>query len=182
MPGDGAVMKVFGEWTAFARDAFEPRDLSLDRRGVVIVQFGLGLRCVLLFAHARKAMRQILDQIGEFLELASAPALRHAGKTRHPLRHVGLETDALLLPVIADVDAGFLLLRHDVAHRLFHLGVEVRLIVALARLAAHQKLAERLVARQAADMRRKDSVPAQDHDEAPGGSSKAPCHSAIPPE
>ena len=49
-----------------------------------------------------------------------------------------------------------LLFRHHVAHRLFHLGFEVRLVVAFTRLASHQKLAERLVARQAADMRRKN--------------------------
>ncbi len=78
----------------------------------------------------------------------------------HALRHVGLEPDPLLLAVIADIDAGFFLLGDDVADGLFHLGVELRLVVAFAGLAAHQKLAQSLAARQAADMGGEDAVAA----------------------
>ena len=148
MPGDGAVMNVSANGVAFAGDALEARDLAFDRRGVVIVQLALRLRRVLLPAHVRKAARQVLHQLGKFLELAPAPALRFAAEARHALRHVGLKADTLLFAVVADVDAGFFLLRDHVTHRLFHLGLQLRLIVAFARLAAHQKLAQRLAARQ----------------------------------
>ena len=105
-------------------DLLEARDLVGDRLQVDVFDVGLRLRRVLLaLAHVRKAAHQIGDQFGEFLELPAAAALRHAGETCHALRHVGLEADALLLAVVADVDAGIHLRLHDVAHRLVHLGV-----------------------------------------------------------
>jgi hypothetical protein len=54
------------------------------------------------------------------------------------LRYIGLEADALLLAVVADVDTGLLLLGDQMVHRLFHRGVQLRLVVAFAGLAPHQ--------------------------------------------
>ena len=51
------------------------------------------------------------------------------------------------------------------AHRLFHFGVEQRLVVAFASFTLDQKLAQILVARQAADMGGQNAVVAEDHDE-----------------
>ena len=160
MPGEGAVMNDFGERLAFGGDALIARDLALDRRSVVIVQLALRLRRVLLPADIGKAAREIADQLGKFLEFAAAPAFRFAAEARHALRHVGLKADALLLAVIADIDAGLFLLGDDMADRLFHFGVEQRLVVAFARLALHQKLAQLFVARQAADMGCQNAVAA----------------------
>ena len=153
----------FREWLAFLGDAHKARDLAVDCRGVVIAQLALCLRRVLLPAHVGKAARQILHQLREFLELASAAALGFAAEARHALRYVGLEADALLLAVVADVDAGVFLLGDPVTHCLFHLRLEQRLVVAFARLALDKKLAQRLVARQAADMGGEDAVAAQNH-------------------
>ena len=149
-----------GERLVFAGDALEPGNLAPDRRGIVIVQFALRLRRVLLPAAARKTMREVLRQLREFLELAPAAALGFAAEARHALRHIGLEADALLLAVVADVDAGLLLLGDHMAHRLLHRGVQLRLVVAFAGLAPHQKLAQRRAARQAADMRGQDALAA----------------------
>ena len=68
-----------------------------------------------------------MHQLGEFLELAAAPALRFTAEAGHALRHVGLEADPLLLAVIADIDARLFLLGDDVADCLFHFGVELLL-------------------------------------------------------
>ena len=105
-------------------------------------------------------MREVLRQLREFLELAPAAALGFAAEARHALRHIGLEADALLLAVVADVDTGLLLLGDHMAHRLLHRGIQLRLVVAFAGLAPHQKLAQRRAARQAADMRGQDAVTA----------------------
>ncbi len=110
MPGRGRRHERFGERLALGGDALIARDLVLDRGGVVIVQLALRLRRVLLPAHIGKAAREVADEVGKFLELASAAALRHAAEARHARRHVGLEADALLLAVVADVDAGLFLL------------------------------------------------------------------------
>jgi hypothetical protein len=57
------------------------------------------------------------------------------------LRYVSLKTDALLLAVIADIDAGLFLLGDHMPDRPFHFRVEQRLVVSIARFALHQKLA-----------------------------------------
>jgi hypothetical protein len=124
------------------------------------VQLGLCLRRVLLPADGRKAMREILRQLREFLKLAPAATLGLAAEARHALRHIGLEADTLLLAVVADVDTGLALLGDHMAHRLLHRGVQLRLVVALAGLAPHQEFAQRRAARQAADVCCKDAVAA----------------------
>ncbi len=120
-------------------------------------------RRVLLLADMREAALELLDQFGKFLEFAPAPALRHAGKAGHALRHISLETDPLLLAVIADVDAGGGLLVDDVADSLVHFGGHLGGIEFFASLLAHQQFGQFLVARQAADMGGQNAVPAEDH-------------------
>ena len=184
MPGDGAVMKRSANGLPSPAMRLKARDLALDRRGVVIVQFALRFRRVLLPADVRKAAREILHQLGELLELAAAAALRFAGKARHALRHVGLKADPLLLAVVADVDAGFFLLGDHMADRLVHFGVELRRVVAFAGFAPDQKLAQRFAARQAADMGGEDAVAADNHGTGSGRQvllSDALSHSAIMP-
>ena len=105
------------------------------------MQLGARLWRVLLFAHMRKAVGEIAHQVGKFLEFAAAPPLGFAGKARHARRHVSLKADALLLAVIADIDAGVFLFVHDMADRLFHLRFELRGVVALARFALDQEVA-----------------------------------------
>ena len=126
---------------AFAGDALVERNLALDGRRIVIVNFALRLRRVLLPAHIRKAAREIADELGKFLEFAPAPPFRFAAEAGHALRYVGLKTDALLLAVIADIDAGLFLFGDHVPDRLFHFRVEQHLVVSFARFALHQKLA-----------------------------------------
>ena len=160
-----------GERLALAGDALEARDLPLDRRGIVIVQLGLRLRRILLPAHIGEPAREILHQLGKFLEFAPAPAFGFAAEAGHALRHVSLEADALLLAIVADVDAGLLLLSYDVAHRRLHLRFELPFVKAFARLTAYQQLAQRFVARQAADMGGEDAVAACNHGVKPGKGS-----------
>ena len=110
MPGEGAVMNCSANLPSRTM-LLEARDLVLERLDVEIFQLALALRRVLLLADMREAPLQVVHQLGEFLELAPAPALRHAAEAAHALRHVGLEADPLLLAVVADVDAGRCLLR-----------------------------------------------------------------------
>jgi hypothetical protein len=49
-----------------------------------------------------------------------------------------LKADALLLAVIADIDAGVFLFAHHMPHRRFHFRFELRRVVALARFAPDQ--------------------------------------------
>ena len=108
-------------------------------------------------------MLEVVHELGEFLELAPAPPLGDATEPRHARRHVGLEADPLLLAVVADVDAGRLLLGHHMTHGLVHLGVEHRLVVGFARLAFEQQIGQRLIARQAADVGGEDAIEAVLH-------------------
>ena len=79
------------------------------------MQLALRLRRVLLPAHIGKAAREVLHEFGEFLEFPPAPPLRFAAEARHALRHISLEADALLLAVIAAVDARLFLLCNNMA-------------------------------------------------------------------
>ena len=141
MPGEGAVMDDSGKRLAFGGDALVERNLALDGRRVVVVNFALRLRRVLLPAHIRKAAREIADELGKFLEFAPAPPFRFAAEAGHALRYVSLKTDALLLAVIAAIDAGRFLFGDHMPDRFFHLRVEQHLVVSFAGFALHQKLA-----------------------------------------
>jgi hypothetical protein len=121
--GRGRGHESFGKCAQLVRDLVEARRLLVDRLEVLVLDVGLRFRRALLaLGRAREAAHQVRQQLGKFLELAPAPALRHAAKSGHALRNVGLERNASLLAVIADVDAGFHLLPDDVTHRLVHLG------------------------------------------------------------
>ena len=111
----------------------------------------------------REAVLEICHHLREFLEFPSAPPLRHAAEAGHALRHIGLEPDALLLAVIADIDAGRCLLVHDMAHGLVHFGRHLGGVEGLAGLLPDQHVGELFVARQAADMRDQDPVAAHFH-------------------
>ena len=120
MPGDGAVMKTSANLPAaivFSRAIsalIGPASRyfsSLWHSGAFCCLLTCGKRCF-----------SILGKLRELLELASAPALRHAAEAGHALRHVGLEADALLLSVIADIDAGSGLPVDDVADRFVQLS------------------------------------------------------------
>ena len=174
MPGDAAVMNRSEKACSSSAIRLKPVGLVGDRLEVAIFDIGLRLgRALLALRRIGKAPRQIAQQLGEFLELAAAAALRHPGKARHALRHIGLETDPPLLAVIADVDAGFHLLGHDVADRLVHFVGEQFWIERLALLLGDQEIAQRLVARQAADMGGEDTVAAENHKAGSGGGFNA---------
>ena len=128
------------------------------------MQLALGLWRVLLTAHVGKAAREVLHQFGEFLEFSPAPAFGFAAEAGHALRHVGLKADALLLAVIAAVDAGLFLLRDHMADGLVHFGVELGFVIGLAGFTLDQKFAQALVARQAADVGGDDALTAENHD------------------
>ena len=158
MPGEGAVMNCSANLPA---EIFLKRAISLSiglRSRYFNSAWHSGAFCCLLTCGKRRFSAR--HQLGKFLEFAPAPALRHAAKAAHALRHVGLEADALLLAVIADVDAGGRLLVDHVAHRLVHFGGHFGGIEFLARFLAHQQVGKLLVARQAADMGGQNAVPA----------------------
>src|SRR5262249_40695051 len=157
----------FGKRTALAGDARKARELSGDGGALVVMQLGARFRRVLLLTAMRKAVGEIAHQFGKFLEFAATPPLGFAGEARHAGRPVSLKADALLLAVIADIDAGVLLFIHHMADCLFHLRFELRSVVALAGFAPDQKIAQGLAARQAADMGGQDSVAAEHHGRAP---------------
>ena len=153
-----------GERAAALRHGLEAGDLVLQRGDVEVLELALALRRVLLLADVREAVLQVVHELGKLLELAAAPALGYAAEAGHARGHVGLEADPLLLAVVADVDAGRLLLVHHVAHGPVHLGLEHGLVVGLAGLALDQQVGQHVVARQAADMRGQDSIAAMDHE------------------
>jgi hypothetical protein len=82
-----------------------------------------------------------LHQLRKFREVAVARPARLAAEARHALRNVGLEPDARLLAVVADVDAGRGLLRDHILDRLVDFRGKLRLVDRLARLAADQQVA-----------------------------------------
>ena len=140
-----------------------------DRLEVAVFDLGLRFgRALLALRRIGKTPHQVAQQFGKFLELAAAAPLRYAGEARHALWHVGLKADAPLLAVIADVDAGCHLLFDDVADRLVHFLRQHFAIVAAACLLFDQKIAERLVARQAADMSGENPVVADNHEAGSG--------------
>ena len=156
--------EAFGEPGPCLREALlEARDLLFDRAGVEIAHFADRLRRVGDLARPREAPLEHLDQLRHFLEILADLAFGCAAEARHALRDIGLEADALLLAVVADVDAGRDLARDGVAHGAVHLLGERSCVDRLAGLPPDQQVGERGVARQAADVGRQDAVVAQDH-------------------
>src|SRR5215475_9390982 len=141
---------------------------SRTLRNVEIFQFGLTFRSVLLLADMGEAPHQARDQFRKFLELAPAPALRNASEAAHALRNVSLKADALLLSVIADVDACRELLLHHMANGLIHFRVHFLCVECFTGLLADQQIRELFVARQAADVSGENAVAAEDHENSDG--------------
>ena len=162
--GRGCGHEPLGERAELAGELVEAGGLFGDRLEIAILDVGLRLgRGVLALGLLREAAHQISEQLRELLELAAAPALGYAGEARHALRHVGLETDALLFAIVADVDAGGHLLRNHVTDGLVHLGGENLRVVGLAFLLRHQQVGEFFVPRQAANVGGEDAIAAEDH-------------------
>ncbi len=84
-------------------------------------------------------------------------------KAGHAAGHVGLKTDALLLAVVADIDAGLGLLGDDVAHGTVHFIGELLFAEGLFLLAVNQHFRKRFVAREAANVGGQDTVATEDH-------------------
>src|SRR5262245_14973107 len=120
-------------------DALEAGDLGLDGLDVEVLELALAFRRVLLLAGVRYAAQEIRDEVRELLEFAPAAALGYPAEARHALRHIGLEADALLLAVVADVDASEPLPLDHMAHGVVHLGVELGLVIGLAGLAIDEE-------------------------------------------
>ena len=158
MPGDGAVMKLSANALADLTASLKRLSSAVDRAEVRSARFVVPPAYVLLLADGGKAPHQQCDQFGKLLEFLAAPALRHAGKAGHALRHIGLETDALLFAVVADVDAGGLLMVHDIADRAVHLGVEFLVVVGRAGLLPDQQVGQLFIARQAANVGGQNAV------------------------
>ena len=127
------------------------------------MQLGLRFRGVLHAAALGKTLDEIGDQGGELLEVAAASPLRLAGETRHAPRHVGLKTDALLLAIVADIDACLGLLGDDVAHGAIHFIGELLFAEGLFLLAVNEHFRKRFVAREAANVGGQDTVATEDH-------------------
>ncbi len=79
--------------------------------------------------------------------VAAATPLRFTGETRHALRDVSLEADALLLAVVADIDAGFDLLFDNVAHGAIHFEIELGFVYGDAFFACDEEGGERFTLR-----------------------------------
>ena len=90
-------------------------------------------------------------------DVAREPPLAGAVEAPHATRRVRRKADARLLAVVADVDPALQLARDHVAHRRLSLARERRRIDRLATVLAHEQIAQRGRARQAAGMRGQDS-------------------------
>jgi hypothetical protein len=165
IPGDGSVMKhsMKGGWLHLGCEAFHTLDLAPDRARVLVSDLRDGLRRVEDFTGARDARAELLGEERKFAELLCPWALRLATEAGHALRHVSLEADAALLPVICDVYACFALLLEDRGDAPLDLGGQRRLINWPSELLLDQHFSQRFTARQAADMRHQDPILAALH-------------------
>ena len=141
----------------------EARDLVADRAHVGVFHVGDRLRGIGDLGAMHEAPAERRHQVGMLDEVLADAALRLAAIAAHARRHVGLERDALLLAVIADVDAGVLLPLDHLGDRTVELVRHFFRIDRLASLALDQQLGDRLVARQAADMGGQNAVAAGEH-------------------
>src|SRR5262249_38979846 len=144
-------------------DTAEPCHLGIDSRRVLVAHVRHGLRGIELLAATREALGQQLAVVGELGHVARPRPVRLAAEARHALGHVGLEADAALLAVIADVDAELALLAEHEGDAAFDLGVELGAVDALAELGTDQQLVEPAATRQAPDMRHQDPLVAPAH-------------------
>src|SRR5689334_810854 len=145
------------------RVAPQARDLSVDRGRVAIAHLVDRLRRVELLAATRESFHQQLAKFGKVRDVARARPLRLAREAGHALRNIGLEADASLLAVVADVDADLVLPADHVGDAPLELRVEGTAFHCVAELGADQKLVERPAAGEAADVRDQKSLVAPSH-------------------
>src|SRR5690348_12725261 len=129
------------------RVAPQARDLSVDRGRVAIAHLVDRLRRVELLAATRESLHQQLAKLGKVRDVARARPLRLAREAGHALGNIGLEADASLLAVVADVDADLVLVADDMGDATVDLGIERSAIHRPAQLAANQELIERPTSR-----------------------------------
>ena len=154
MPGDGAFMKNSAKLDLSGPDSRCIRSISTwiaVSSLYLISPTASGASNTLLCL--RNARQHALGEVGKLDELLAEGALGDAAEAAHALRHVGLETDAALLAVIGDVDAGLRLLLQHVGDARFDRLAQLGLVHRLALLLIEQQGAERLGAREAADVR-----------------------------
>jgi hypothetical protein len=108
-------------------------------------------------------MRQDFDQFRELFVIPPPPPLRFPGKAGHPLRHVRLESDTLLLAIIAYVHAGSRLFPDDLPHGLIHRLRKLVLVDGSAFLSTDEQIREFVIAGKAANMGHKNAIAAGNH-------------------
>src|SRR6516162_8883986 len=131
--------------------------------GVPVLDIGDCLGRIEHFADLAKALHHSLGESGILDEFPTVRPFRDAPEAAHPLSDVGLEPNASLFAVIDDIDAGFRLLLQNVQDPQADVGLECAAVDRLAGLLVDQHLTERLAARDAAGMRRQNSVRADIH-------------------
>ena len=165
MPGDGAVMNG------------STNPSALVERGAEIGAFGLQLavidiahladrnrRLVIAYGLARsQRLRHLLLEDRVALDIAARPALPAPAEPAHAMADIEKERLALLLAVIADIDAGLDLLVDDPAQRRLAQPVEFGRIDRFAAGPPHIKPGQLRRARQTAGMRGQDAVVAALH-------------------
>ena len=117
----GRRHEALGKSAGSLRCAQHPIGLLLDDGRTQIPHFAPRFGRILHPAALGEAAGQSFNERRKLLVVAPAPPFRFAAETRHPMRHVSLESHALLLAIIANVDAGLDLPLDHVAHRAVHL-------------------------------------------------------------
>src|SRR6185437_10358829 len=139
--------------------------LGLDQRRIEIAHLAhrLGWREIAHRLAGRElALHRRLEQ-RIALDIAARRALPGAAEAAEAMAQIEEEALALLLAIVADIDAAGDLLRNDGAERRFPRSGELGLIDALAARAPRIEPGERRRARQAAGMRRQDPLGACPH-------------------
>jgi len=118
MPGDGAVRNGSTKAFGFAsRAAAEIGDFGLQLGIVDIAHLADGFRRLVIADRlaTRQHLGHLLFQQRIALDIAARPALPAAAEAAHAVADVEEERLALLLAIVADVDAGLDLLVDDLA-------------------------------------------------------------------
>src|SRR5262249_25446208 len=156
-PGRGRRYEGFGKCARRFRAALEAFDFLRDSAGVYVFDIRPRLGCILHAAASGKASNEAFCEFREFLKVPAAPALRFTRKAGHPLWHIGLEPDPLLLTVVADVDACLRLFLDYTFYGVVHLGRQLLFVYRLPFLALNQQIRQRFAAGQTSDMSGEDS-------------------------
>ena len=127
MPGEGAVRNGSTKLPCGRIEhASKILAFGVDRRRIEIAHLAdrLGRQEIADRVAAGLLLLQHLLEDRVARDVAARPALPAAAKAAHAVLDVEEEAFALLLAVVADVDAGLDLLRHDLAQRVAAGGVE----------------------------------------------------------